>query len=522
MAETAEPLEGPDLGRGVAVDKLADGGILLGHVDGAAVVLAREGDRFFALGAICTHQGGPLAEGLVVDGAIRCPWHHACFDLRNGLASRPPALDPVASYEVEVAGSTAVVSKRGGDALADTHHRDSTPGRNGAPESIVIIGGGAAGIRAAQTLRREGYAGTVTMLSADNAAPYDRTNLTKGVLGGDIDEDANDLLPATFYQNNRIDLRLGARVDRIDTERREVELTGGTRVPYQALLIATGAEPVKLDIPGASLSHVHYMRSAADYKRLIEAVGKSKSAVIIGASFIGLEVASGLRARGLEVHVVGKEPSLMAKVLGVQLGEFLKTLHEDHGVIFHLDTTASVINAHEVVLTNEETLQADLVVIGIGVRPRTELAEQAGLDVDHGVIVDKFLQTSMPGIFAAGDIALWPDPRTGVPVRIEHWVVAERQGQTAAMNMMGHKQPYQAVPFFWTEQHGFGFAYVGHAAKFDQVDIDGEIDQRDCVISYSRDGRELAAAFIHRDHAGLVKELEFERLIAAFVRANAQ
>ncbi len=520
MAEKSGTLEGPDLKRGVSIEKLSDGEIVLGHVDGQEVILARQGKTFFALGAICTHQGGPLAKGLVVDGGVRCPWHHACFDLRTGFPSRPPALDPVDCYAVEVSGTTATVTRKHPVATAAEQSPESTETGDGMPASIVIIGGGAAGLCAAQTLRREGYAGTITMLSADEDAPYDRTNLSKGALSGDMDVDANDLHPADFYRDNDIDLRLGTTVERIDTVRREVEIAGSLPVAYDSLLLATGAEPVTLDIRGASLPHVHYLRTAADCASLIESAKKAKSAVIIGASFIGLEVASGLRARGIDVHVVGKERSLMANVLGKEVGAFLQSLHEDHGVIFHLDTTASTINEDEVVLTNEETLQADLVVIGIGVRPRIALAEKAGLSVDRGVIVDRYLQTSEPGIYAAGDIALWPDPMTGERVRIEHWVVAQHQGQTAALNMIGRKQPYDAVPFFWTEQQGFSLAYVGHAPGFEQVQIDGDLAALDCTISYCKGGRELAAAFVHRDHAGLVKERAFERLIAAQATAK--
>ena len=520
MADQAGKLKGPDLKHGVSVGTVADGKLVLGHVDGEAVILARQGEDFFALGATCTHQGGPLAKGLVVDGGIRCPWHHACFELRTGLPSRPPALDPVDCYEVEVLAGVARVTRKRSVTKSGASIASPTSTGDGPPGDIVIIGGGAAGNCAAQTLRREGYDGTITILSADDVAPYDRTNLSKGILSGNMAVDANALHPASFYRENRIDLKLGARVERIDLDRRDVTLVDGSRVPYQALLLATGAEPIKLDIPGASLPHVHYLRSAADARRLIEGAKQAKRAVIIGASFIGLEVASGLSARGMEVHVVGKEAALMTNVLGTEVGAFLQTLHEDHGVIFHLDTTASTINEREVVLTNEETLAADLVVIGIGVRPRIALAEQAGLAVDRGVIVDRYLQTSAPGIYAAGDIALWPDPMTGERVRIEHWVVAEYQGQIAALNMLGRKQAYDAVPFFWTEQHDFGLAYVGHAVGFDQVEIDGDLERRDCTVSYRKNGRELAAAFVHRDHAGLVKEREFERSIAAAHGAN--
>ncbi|MGV8939934.1 MAG: FAD-dependent oxidoreductase [Lysobacter sp.] len=510
MSGEADKLDGPDFSHGIASSDIADGGLLLGHAQGEAVILARSDGELFAIGAHCTHQGAPLVDGLLVDGGLRCPWHHACFSLRNGNPVRPPALKPIDCFEVEERdGIIRVRGKRapaGPEPLSPSHP---------APEIIVIVGGGAAGNSAAQTLRREGYQGAITILSADTSPPYDRTDLSKGILAGSIDAASNRLQPEGFYQQNGIDLKIDTRVSRIDTARRQVEIADGRRYPYDALLLATGAAPVLLDIPGATLPHVHYLRSAADCHGLLENATSAKRAVIIGASFIGLEVAAGLRARKIDVQVVGLGTTLMEKVLGAEVGNFLQKLHEDHGVIFHLGTTASAIDEHEVILTNEETLPADMVVIGIGVRPLTALAEDAGLSMDHGISVNEYLETSVPGIFAAGDIARWPDALTGDRLRIEHWVVAERQGQTAARNMIGLRERYEAVPFFWTEQYDFGLAYVGHAERFDEVVIDGELEQRDCTISYRRDGKELAAVFIHRDLEGLHKEVAFERAIAA-------
>jgi NADPH-dependent 2,4-dienoyl-CoA reductase/sulfur reductase-like enzyme len=236
--------------------------------------------------------------------------------------------------------------------------------------------------------------------------------------------------------------------------------------------------------------------------------------VVIGASFIGLEVAASLRARKLEVQVVGRETGLMEKVLGAPVGAFLRRLHESNGVIFHLGATVDAIDAHGVRLAGGATLAADLVVVGIGVRPATSLAKQAGLAMDGGVLVNEYLETSVPGIFAAGDIARWPDALTGERIRVEHWVVAERQGQTAARNMLGRHERFDAVPFFWTEQYDFGLAYVGHAERFDQVEIDGQLDKRDCKIFFLRGGEKLAEAVVHRDLEGLRAEVAFERTIA--------
>jgi NADPH-dependent 2,4-dienoyl-CoA reductase/sulfur reductase-like enzyme len=277
------------------------------------------------------------------------------------------------------------------------------------------------------------------------------------------------------------------------------------------LLLATGAEPVKLNIPGADRAHVHYLRTLDDSRALVEKAKAARSAVVIGASFIGLEVASSLRARGIEVHVVGVEAVPMSHILGPELGSFIRSVHEQHGVTFHLGRAPAAIDKDEVRLSDGTRIEADLVVIGIGVRPDTSLAEGAGLTIDDGIVVDNFLETSAPCVFAAGDIARWPDSSSGEHIRVEHFVVAERQGQTAARNMLGRREQFDAVPFFWTEQHDLGIAYVGHAKEWDEVKIDGSVEARDCSATYFRNGRKVAVAVIHRDLEGLRAEVEFER-----------
>jgi NADPH-dependent 2,4-dienoyl-CoA reductase/sulfur reductase-like enzyme/nitrite reductase/ring-hydroxylating ferredoxin subunit len=511
MSETKSQLSGPDLEKGVTLLTVVERGTLLGHAHGEPVLLVRRVGELFAIGAICTHYGAPLADGLLVGDTVRCPWHHACFSLRTGAPLRPPALDPVSCWRVEQRSGTVFVREK----LAPAEPKP-LPLVADMPHSVVILGGGAAGNAAAETMRREGYSGRIKMLSADASMPCDRPNLSKGFLGGTASAESNPLRPPAFYLDHDIDLKLGTPVATLDTKSQHVQLVDGNRHVYDALLLATGAEPVRLDVPGASLRHVHYLRTVADSRALVAKTLTSQRAVVIGASFIGLEVAASLRARNVGVHVVAPDVIPMEKILGPEVGKFIRELHEQHGVTFHLGTTAVSIDKQSVRLKNGEILQADLVVVGVGVRPVIALAEQAGLAIDRGITVNEYLETSVRGIFAAGDIARWPDRLTGEHVRVEHWVLAERQGQTAARNMLGRRERFDAVPFFWTEQYDFGLAYVGHAERWDHIELDGQLDAgtRNCTVTYRRGGKKLAVAIVHRDLEGLRAEVEFERVMS--------
>ena len=514
MSDEPAKLSGPDFTKGVPLSAIADGAMLAGHARGEPALLARRGDELFAIGAVCTHYGAPLAEGLLVGDTVRCQWHHACFSLRTGEALRAPALDAVACWQVEQSDGMAYVRGR----LRDAGRKPSL-GTSAMPASVVIVGGGAAGNATAEMLRRESYSGSITMLSADEALPCDRPKLSKDYLAGAADEAAVPLRSPDFYREHDIGLHLGARVTRLDTANQQVLLADGSRHGYDALLLATGAEAVQLDLPGAQLPHVHTLRTLADSRAIVAAAATSKRAVVIGSSFIGLEVAASLRARHVEVHVVTPETCPMERILGAEVGAFIRKLHETHGVTFHLGTTAASIDAQGVTLKTGERLDADLVVVGIGVRPALALAEQAGLATDHGVTVNEFLETSVPGIFAAGDIARWPDPLSGERIRVEHWVVAERQGQTAARNILGRRERFDAVPFFWTIQYGFGLGYIGHAGHFDQAEIAGSLEARDCAITYRQAGQKVAVAIVQRDIPGLQAEVDFEQIIAGKLRA---
>jgi len=379
---------------------------------------------------------------------------------------------------------------------------------------VVIVGGGAAAFATAEMLRREGFAGSVTLLSADDAAPYDRPNCSKDYLAGNAPEDWIPLKPPEFYREHAIDIVLGTDVTGIDIKAHQVAIAGGRNVAFDKLVLATGAEPIRLDIPGANEPHVHTLRSLGDARAIIAHAKQAQRVVVVGASFIGLEVAASLRARELEVHVVAPERRPMERLLGREFGDFIRALHEEHGVVFHLEETVTAIEGKNVRLKGGTTLPADLVIVGIGVRPRIQLAEQAGLTIDRGVAVNAYLETSAPGIYAAGDIARWPDPHSGEPLRIEHWVVAERQGQTVARNILGRRERFADIPFFWSQHYDLPINYVGHAEKWDALEIEGDIKARDCVVRYRRDGKLLAVASIYRDVDSLKEEWAMQRRVA--------
>jgi apoptosis-inducing factor 3 len=504
----------PDLTAGVPVASLPEGKPLLGRVGEDDVVLVRTGDRVCAVGAHCTHYHGPLSQGLVVDGTIRCPLHHASFSLETGEAVRAPALDPIACWRVERRGDTLVVREK----LAQS--ASVKRGSVQHPSSIVIVGGGAAGLAAADMLRREQYDGSIVMLSADEDPPVDRPNLSKDYLAGEAQPDWIPLWPRELYDERRVELVLGSRAASIDVRSRAVVLENGSRREFGALLIATGADPVRLPIPGADTGRVFYLRSFADSRAIVERAQTASRVVVVGASFIGLEVAASLRTRGVAVDVVAPQAIPLERIMGREVGLFVRSLHESHGVVFHLGETVASIANRTITLSGGGTLTADFVVLGVGVRPAIGIAERSGLAIDRGIAVNEFLETSVPGIFAAGDVARWPDPHTGERIRVEHWVVAERQSQVAARNMLGYRERFDAVPFFWSQHYDVTIRYVGHAERWDSVQIDGSLDARDAAVSFARNGRRLAVATISRDLENLRAEVALEHSVTGAVTSG--
>jgi NADPH-dependent 2,4-dienoyl-CoA reductase/sulfur reductase-like enzyme/nitrite reductase/ring-hydroxylating ferredoxin subunit len=501
MAHETE-LSGPDFAIGIALSDLSENVPLLGHVQDKAVILIRQGAEVRALGATCSHYGGPLAEGLVVGETLRCPWHHACFDLRTGVPIGAPALNPVACYEIQRRGDRVIVGARKSLPAAKAPPKS--------PSSIVIVGAGAAGAAATERLRHLGYAGPITLIGAEAPGPVDRPNLSKDYLAGTAPEEWVSLRAPDFYDELSVELRIGDPVAQLDTAHRTLALESGATLPYDALLLAPGAEPVRLPLNGATQPHVFTLRTLADSRAIIAAAKSARRAVVIGSSFIGLETAASLRARGLEVDVVSRDAVPLERVLGAQLGQFVRQIHEDHGVRFHLSATPLTIHPRAVELEDGRMLAADLVVMGVGVRPRVSLAEKAGLAVADGILVDACLRTSAPGVWAAGDAARYPEARLRTTVRIEHWVLAERHGQAVARDMLGLGTPFRDVPFFWSQHYDVTLSYAGHASAENFTEVSGNLAARDATAVYRQANRVTAVVTVGRDRQSLAIEAALE------------
>jgi NADPH-dependent 2,4-dienoyl-CoA reductase/sulfur reductase-like enzyme/nitrite reductase/ring-hydroxylating ferredoxin subunit len=505
MTEPQETPAGPDLLAGVPAADIPEGGKLVGHVGGQEVLVARLNGDLLAVGARCTHYQGPLGEGLIVGDEVRCPWHHARFCLRTGEARAAPAIDPLERWGVQEINGVVSVTPEPIAPPAKPQKRSAGPRR------VVIVGGGAAGFAAAEMLRRNGFDGALTILSADQDPPYDRPNCSKDYLAGEAPAEWMPLREAAWYADNDVDLQLEAVASNLDLGDRKVSLADARAFAYDALLIATGAEPVRLPMEGFSAPDVHVLRTLRDADAIIAAAGRARRIVVVGASFIGLEASASLRSRGLEVHVVAPDAIPLAKVMGDEIGRWVRSLHEQAGVVFHLGHGVTGWGNGRLALDGGETIEADLVVLGVGVKPRTHLAEAAGLTMDRGILVDGRLRTSAPGVYAAGDVARFPDPHTGRPIRIEHWVHAERQGQHVARTILGDDAPFTDTPFFWSAHQDTSIRYVGHAEASDPPTLEGSLERRDAEARFVSAGRLAALATVGRDLRALEADVELER-----------
>ena len=490
--------------REVAIGKLSeinDGEMKEVSVDGTKVLLARVGGKCYAVGAHCTHYGAPLVKGVLSGNRLICPWHHACFDVTTGSLEEPPAFDSLPHFDLTMEEDEIfirlpeVVPDRRTPAMAK---RDVLDGR-----TFVILGGGAAGYMAAQTLREDGFAGRIVMITRESRLPYDRPNLSKDYLAGQADPEWMPLRPDDFFDENGIEVLREKEATNIDAAGKTITLNAGENLQYDSLLIATGGMPRKLPFQSTNTQkNVFLLRSFSDCDAILTAAEKGKRAIVIGASFIGMETAASLKTRGCEVTVVAPDEVPFQKVLGTEIGRLFKDIHERKGVRFKSGASVASFEGSEkveaVLLEDGERIEADFVVVGVGVKPATEFLHGVELHKDGGVITNEYLEIA-DRVYAAGDIAHFPDPRTGEMTRIEHWRTALQQGRTAAHNMAGNRTAYTAVPFFWTKQFGKSLRYVGHVKNWDKILFQGDVDKLDFLAFYVKDNRILAVAGMNRD-----------------------
>ncbi len=440
------------------------------------ILLIRDGDAVRAYSALCPHAGGPLEEGAVCNGRIVCPWHKGTFRLSDGALLEPPALDGLTRYPVRVDGENVLVSP---EKIVAPSPSPSDDGR-----VLLIVGAGAAGAAAVAALREFGFGGRLLLVGQEPGLPFDRTSLSKFVVAGQMKPDETPpLRPETFYPDHRIE-RIEAELQQLDVPRRRATLSDGRTLGFDAALIATGSVPRSLEIPGANLPGVHVLRTRQDAAAILGGVRRGAGAVILGSSFIGLEVASCLREQEMAVSVVAPEEVPFARQFGERIGRSFRSLHEAHGVRFHLGARAARLDGEDqveaVMLQDGSRLAANLVVIGVGVRPATEFVEGVARAEDGGLPVDAEMRVA-DAVYAAGDIVTFPLPRGGPRVRVEHWRVAQQQARIAARNMLGGHAVYDGVPFFWTYHYGKRFEYLGHADTWDDVVIEGDLDRQDFV-----------------------------------------
>lgn len=481
--------------------ELKDGEMKQVSADGTDILLARVNGKHHAVGAHCPHYGAPLAEGALCGERIVCPWHHACFNVTTGDLEEPPALDSLPCYGVRVDGESVIVTLP--DEVADRRTPLMTRRDASADDRLfVILGGGAAGYTAAQTLREDGFQGRILMITREDRLPYDRPNLSKDYLRGHAEPQWMPLRAGEFYAEHDIEVLRDKEVVRVDAAEKTITFKDGDTLACDSLLVATGGTPRLLNLAGSDLKNIFALRSFHDADVIIKAAQKDSRVVVIGASFIGMEAASSLRERNLTVTVVAPDKIPFEKTLGQEIGTLLRQVHEAHGVRFKLGASATRFEGDgavkTVLLETGERIEADLVIVGVGVRPATTFLEGVQLHKDGGVFVDKHLRAA-DGVYAAGDVAYFPSLLAKDRQRIEHWRTAQQQGRVAAHNMAGMAVEYEGVPFFWTRQFDAGLLYVGHAASWDEIIFKGDVRSQNFLAFYVTGDRVLAVAGMNRD-----------------------
>ena len=465
------------------------------------ILLCRIDDDYYATGAHCTHYGAALAEGVLSGDRIVCPLHHACFNAKSGDLIEPPARDALPKYETKVENGNVIVSLP--DELPFNRVPDMTKKDSSADSrKFVILGGGVAGNAAAQAMRESGFKGNILMISQENRLPYDRPNLSKDYLQGEAQPEWMPLRDEEFYKSSGIDLLLGKKVTGMNFSSKELLFENGDKINYDKLLITSGGSPRKLIIKGSDLKNIFYLRSFDDADNIIEASKNAKEAVVLGSSFIGMESAFSLTKQNLNVTIVAPDNHPFEKTLGKEIGELIQSEYESKGIKFKLGKSVIKFegsnNVDSVVLDSGEKLNADLVLIGIGVRPATNFIEGINLLSDGSINVDKYFQAA-EFIYAAGDIATFVDNKSGEELRIEHYRTAEQQGRIAGSNMADKLNEYRSEPFFWTQQADLTIQYVGHAVGWDKIQFIGNVKDKKFLAFYIKNNQVHAVAGIDKE-----------------------
>ena len=478
------------------IDELQDGEMKAFSFGENKVLLSKIAGKFYAVGGLCPHYGASLDEGILHDGTIVCPWHHAFYDAKTGDLKEPPSLDSLPSYEVIIQGQNVVVKLP--EVIPDRRVHVMTKHDPKADKRIfAIVGAGAAGNAAAQTLREDGFRGRIVMITREDSVPYDRPMLSKEYMEGAAEEESVPLRSRTFYEDHDIELMLQSKVTRVDIPNKLITFENGESLAYNAILLATGGVPKRLAIPGAELKNIFTLRSFEDSKKIVRAAQNASHVGIIGAGFIGMETAHSLTKRNLSVTVITPKEAPFQNVLGKEIGKVFQELHEKAGVRFKMGAKVIRFEGNEsvqsVVLADGERIEADLVIVGVGVRPATDLLHGIDLLPDGSLAVDQFF-CAAEDVYAAGDIATFPLPHTGEKVRIEHWRTALQHGRVAGHNMAGKKAAYTSVPFFWTNQVDLYFRYVGYAKSWDDIIIQGDLASQNFIAYYVKNNKVYAAA----------------------------
>ncbi|GAB3952469.1 FAD-dependent oxidoreductase [Spirosoma harenae] len=480
------------------VDDMADGEMKQVRVGDTDVLLAKVDGQFHALHPHCSHYHGPLVEGVLHGHRLICPWHNACFDIRDGHRLEAPALNGLPTHEVRVENEQVFVRL--------TTNKESLENPMSAPEetntdTYVIIGSGGAAAFAAEAMREGGFAGKILMLTESSQSPYDRPNCSKEYLSDEAPDEWMPLRTEEFYKDYGIEIRTGQQVKSLDPAIKQIELASGEIIEYTKALVCSGGKPNALPNLKTDLKGVYALRTLHDSQHLRELGKQGKRVVIVGSSFIGLEGAMSLRKLGSDVDIVGPENVPFEKILGEKIGRVVQGWHEKEGIRFHLGRKVDHLEGNEiveaVVMDNGERIPADFVLLGLGVKPRTDFLKGISLEKDGGVKTDSNLKIT-DDLYAAGDIVHYPIE--GGFQRIEHWKVACQQGHVSGLTMAGQETSYDLPAFFWSNQQGNQINYVGHATKIDEIIYEGDPEKDDAFLAlYVQDGQIKAAAGFQRD-----------------------